>query len=324
MFLDFQLDYLLWLQNLRDITSNIFTPFFLVITNFGEKHIPILFVAFVYWSINKRAGEFVLINLFFGYTLNQFFKMLFCINRPWILSDKIKPVEDAIPAASGYSFPSGHTAGAMAIWGGFAVQLWEKKFVRYFLFILIFLIAFSRNYLGVHTLQDVLVSFILGIIVLIITKKIFDNINDKNTDFRVFLSGICLLALTVITAMLKPSHDNLISMIQSYDSNWVSFCFNVGYLLGIITGWYACRKLIPFDTTGITWTKRIVRYLLGAGILIPFMTFAKNILENDFGKFGGGFLYAFIISIFVTFFYPWMFTRVERYIEEKRKNTEID
>ena len=171
MFLNYQLDYLLWLQNLRDVTVGIFDSFFLSITEFGDYFILIGFVTLIYWSLNKRVGEFLIVTYAFGLLCNQFLKMLVCINRPWILSDKIKPVPDAIPSAGGFSFPSGHTAKAVAVWGGIAVWLWDNKLVRYTMITLILIIAFSRNYLGVHTPQDVLVSLAVGCVILFITKK---------------------------------------------------------------------------------------------------------------------------------------------------------
>ena len=313
MFLNYQLDYLLWLQNFRDLTSDALTPFFLAITHLSEFFILILFITLIYWSINKKAGEFIFINLFFGLLCNQILKMMFCISRPWLLSDEIKPVPQALPEATGYSFPSGHTARATAVWGSLVVWLWEKKFVRYFLVILILLVALSRNYLGVHTPQDVIVSLLVGAVILFITKKLFDNIENNNLDFKLFITGILLSALTVTGILIKAHFVND----SQFNHHLISFYGHIGNFFGIITGWYACRKLIPFCTNDISWAKRILRYLFGIGILIPLMLFSKDIFVNDFGKAGGGFIYNFVVCIFVTFFYPWIFTRVERFLEKR-------
>ena len=322
MFLSYQLDYLLWLQNFRELTNDIFTPFFLAITHFGDISIPLLLIAFIYWSLDKKFGEFIIINLFFGFLCNQFLKMIFCIHRPWILSDKIKPVIKAVPRAFGYSFPSGHTACAMAVWGGLAVKLWEKKIIIYSLFALILLIAFSRNYLGVHTPQDVLVSIFLGIIILFITKKLFDKIDNNDFDFKIFIAGISFIAITLITVWFKNYFNAATELSEVVKSNLQGFYMDMGSIIGLIIGWYACRKLIPFSTTGISPTKRILRFLLGIGILIPLMLFSHDIFVNDFGKTGGEVTYAFVISIFITFFYPWIFTRIERIINERFKKNE--
>ena len=54
----------------------------------------------------------------FGFFLSglviQGLKITFRIPRPWVLDPLFEPVESAIEGATGYSFPSGHTAAAFA------------------------------------------------------------------------------------------------------------------------------------------------------------------------------------------------------------------
>ena len=315
MFLNYQIDYLLWLQNLRDLSNDLFTPFFLAVTHFGEFAIVTLFVALIYWSLNKKVGEFLIINLSFGFLLNQIFKMIFCIERPWILSDKIKPVPDAIGHATGYSFPSGHTARATAIWGGLIIQLWDKKITRYVLLALILLIAFSRNYLGVHTPQDVIVSLILSIAVLIISKKAFDKIDsDKKMCFKIFITGIVISLLTILFVVVKPSFIDSDSAI-SFASQVPSFYKNMGRIMGVILGWYLCREYVNFSTENISIIKRIARYVLGIIIFIPLLLFSKDIFVQDFGLLKGEFFYGTCVSMYLALFYPWIFTKIEKFFD---------
>ena len=89
--------------------------------------------------------------------------MAVCAYKPWIRDGRITPVESANSGASGYSFPSGHTAKAMAVWGGLAVHDFKRnKPIASFLLLIILAVGFTRNYLGIHTPQDVIVSLILG------------------------------------------------------------------------------------------------------------------------------------------------------------------
>ncbi len=70
---------------------------------------------------------------------------------------------------SGFSFPSGHATVAMAFYGFciflvyrmVASALW-RNLATLFLILLIAGIAFSRLYLGVHYLSDVLVGLVVG------------------------------------------------------------------------------------------------------------------------------------------------------------------
>ena len=317
MFLDSQIEYLLYLQNLRESLNGFFDPFFMSVTNFGEYLISFAFLSFIYWSINKKAGEFLILTHAFSILINIFVKMLAGINRPWILSDKIKPVAEAIPGASGYSFPSGHTAKAMAIWGGLAVWLWDKKLVRYSMLILILLIAFSRNYLGVHTPQDVIFSLVAGVFILFFANRIKIKAEEDNTVCKkVFYAGV--ISSVVILGVVLFKYYNLSGQnFFDYAYQMPSFYFNFGYAFGVIAGWFACKTFITYETDNISWAKRISRFVFGFLILLIIMYQISPVLIADFGSCKGNLISAFVLGIFLTFFYPWIFTRVERHFNFK-------
>ena len=76
-----------------------------------------------------------------------------------------------IPAIfeSGYSFPSLHATGAFALYGFLIYMIYKlllpphhRKALIALLSLLIVLIGFSRLYLGVHYLSDVLAGFVVG------------------------------------------------------------------------------------------------------------------------------------------------------------------
>lgn len=314
MFLNIQLDYLLWLQNFREMTNGLFDSFFLAVTHFGESYIAILFLAFVYWSLNRKVGEFLLLSYAFGAIVNQFMKMMFCVQRPWILNDKIKPVPDALPHATGYSFPSGHTTCATAIWGGLVALFWDNKAIRYVLSALVFLVLFSRNYLGVHTPQDVLVALAVGIVIIIALKKMYEKTIVQGQDYtKIFLTAMVLSVLSIIVVKLKPVTLNYIDGVNT-GSQFKDYCSNMGCVFGIIIGWYYCKMLIPFVTENISMLKRLSRYLLGSGLLVLLMM-CKNTFITEFGTNRGCFIYSFVVVIFLTFVYPWIFTKIEQHFD---------
>ncbi len=89
--------------------------------------------------------------------------------------------------ATGYSMPSGHSITAMVFYGLiillFVSQIKDKRYRRLaqvLLSILIVLVGFSRVYLRVHYLSDVVAGFALGLVILSIIYNlkvgIFDNI----------------------------------------------------------------------------------------------------------------------------------------------------
>lgn len=82
--------------------------------------------------------------------------------------DRARPLQVAYYPETGYSFPSGHSATAMAMYG--LLSYWFIRGVRRHRWLigagaacLILAVGFSRIYLGVHFLSDVLGGYLLGI-----------------------------------------------------------------------------------------------------------------------------------------------------------------
>ena len=151
------IDYLLFLQNLREATGGFLDGAFELITKLGEASIATLLVALIYWCVNKREGIFLMLTFYYNRVINAFIKITACVYRPWIRDPRVTPVEAALEDATGYSFPSGHSANATSVFGGLALNRKYHKAFRIGMIALILLVAFSRNYLGVHTPQDVIV-----------------------------------------------------------------------------------------------------------------------------------------------------------------------
>ena len=76
----------------------------------------------LFWCVYKRLGYYLLSVGLTGTVLNQFLKLLFRIPRPWVRDNSLTVVGDATEAATGYSFPSGHTQTAVGIYGGIAYE----------------------------------------------------------------------------------------------------------------------------------------------------------------------------------------------------------
>lgn len=170
-FLAPQIEYLLILQNFRQLSGGVLDNFFMFITSCGEITIPVILTAGIYWCINSKYGLYIFWNWCVGMIACQFLKSLACIYRPWVLDTRIQPIPEAFRMSGGYSFPSGHTQTAVAIWGSMAV-VFKNKLFRAAMILLILLIAFSRNYVGVHTPQDVTTSLVLGCVMLFLISKL--------------------------------------------------------------------------------------------------------------------------------------------------------
>lgn len=160
---------------------------FLIITWFGSSQgiTAVSILAGVWWF--RRREWYFFLALFFTIilsTLSMFFiKQLVQQTRP----DSTL----AVYAEKLFSFPSGHTTLAVALYGFiifsvcYGAKNWNKKVNQVFLGgIIIFLISLSRLYLGVHYLSDVIGGYILGLLCLLLGIELARLIMVAKIDKR--------------------------------------------------------------------------------------------------------------------------------------------
>lgn len=192
------IDYLLFLQDFRNGIDDALTPFMEMISLFCVTYL-IIVPAFVYWCIDKRSGLYTLASLNVSLALNAVIKLTVCAYRPWIRDSRVLPAGDAITTATGYSFPSGHTMSAVPNYGGLAVSSWKKmRWISVLCIICIAITGFSRNYLGVHTPQDVLVGLTLGALILFGMFMLFRYLADHPEKENYFLLGGVIFGIAAL------------------------------------------------------------------------------------------------------------------------------
>ncbi len=258
--------YLLWLQDFRLSINDALTPFVNQLSFFAISYIVLLPV-FVYWCLDKKKGLFILYAWKFSQTFNAILKLTACIYRPWIKDSRIIPANNALSTAGGYSFPSGHTMMCTPIYGGLAV-ITKNKALKYFLVFMILLTMISRNYLGVHTPQDVLVGFAFGLLALWLTQKAFaylDTHPEKDVLFMVFafLAGVGTLVYITYKPYPMDYVDGklLVDPVKMQIDSWGDAG---GFaVFGIL--WYIESRFIKFTPTGWNF-KGVVVCVIG---LIP-------------------------------------------------------
>jgi undecaprenyl-diphosphatase len=107
----------------------------------------------------KRAIEIAVIGLG-GFVINYFMKLSFQRQRP--PDPLIEPLQN-------FSFPSGHATSGFIFYGLLVYLLWKSKLKQVYkyifssvLIIIAFIIGFSRIYLRLHYLSDVVAGFCIG------------------------------------------------------------------------------------------------------------------------------------------------------------------
>ena len=316
-----QVDFLVFLQNIRLAHSEIFNKFFLSITVFGEIWLPTLICAIVYWCINTKNGLYLFSVFGFNAVITHFIKLTAGIYRPWILSDKVKPIESALNYAKSYSFPSGHTATATSVLGGIAFVCRKYKFVPILMILLILMIGFSRLWLGVHTPQDVVVGLIIGITLIIVVNAII-NWAEQDRNRYLYLIGIVNIIGILALIYIRYIHNYPIDYVDGkilvnpmhaiHDSS-----IFYGYALGLINGAMICRRFFPFEADKGSLLTRIFRGIIGSALLLLLLRgVLETILSNNYNTVYS-ILGAFSFGILITAIYPLIFTTVEKKLFDK-------
>lgn len=201
------IEYLLYLQQFRESAGAGLAPLMNAVTKLSAGFLPIAMMCLIYWGSDRKAGRRILAGLGGGLFINGFLKLTFCVYRPWIRDARIVPYGDSKTAATGYSFPSGHSTRGTALFGGSGLWFWKKKY-RIFagvLFVLVFLTMFSRNYLGVHTPQDVLVGFLSTAAMMYLTGWLETwSDGEKKRDGWILTTGLLLCVAAVLYYEGKP------------------------------------------------------------------------------------------------------------------------
>lgn len=310
--MELDIQYLLLLQGLRNATGGIFDEFFNALTKFAVDVLPYLpFI--VFWCSDKKWGYRFITTMGIGEVLNGLIKLTVCAYRPWIRSDLIEPAGDSKKAATGYSFPSGHTVKATEIYGTSLV--WQKdkhRWISILCGILIALTAFSRNFLGVHTPQDVVCGFLEASILIYVVglaQKKIDG-NEKTLDILT-LVGLVAVILSILYVTLKPYPMDYVDGVLLVDpqSMMNDFFKAAGELTGVLIGSYIERHYIHYE---IKFDSKSLALLscIGAFLMFAWKTlFAPAIIVAPFGEHWGNFIARFLMYMFALTLWPIVITK---------------
>ncbi len=287
-----QIDYLVFLQNHRTPELDIL---FLNITKFAESIVPYIFVSLCYWLLDKRSGFILFTALQLGMMTKDLLKELAFVKRPWLLSDKVHPVEAARAHAPGYSFPSGHTVRGITAISGISIATWKNnKWLSIFFILLGFSVLFSRNYLGVHTPQDVIVGCLFSIIYIFAVSKFFNWIDKKENGHLIFLGAVLIVSTLIITMIITGI---LKEELMSYYSE-------LAMLLGVCIGYCIDKKYIKYELPKINIYKKIIIGFVGVVCLYTILHLVYYLVSGTELDIYKRVITYFCMSIFSTIIYP--------------------
>lgn len=308
------LQYLLMLQQFRNTAGSFLTPLMLLVSDLASIGSVVICIV-IYWAADRSLGYWVMTNCISGLILNNALKLTACIYRPWIRCPALTPPPKALKSATGYSFPSGHTQLAASALGSLAVKLRQKYRPAALLCILLILLtAFSRNYLGVHTPQDVVVSLILAALLIKVNSVLFEKIRQDNAAlYRAIAAGCIFCLLCVLYYHFKPYPMEYVNGALTVDpSEMKTDGYSVaGAGLGFFAGAFLETRYVRFSTDG-SFLRRAVRVLCGLPFAALMLLVAKKPMYALLGRSAGHFFLYLILILYAVFIYPALFTFVRR------------
>lgn len=300
------IDILLILQEFRNSIGDALTPFLEWLSLFAVTYLPAV-PAFLYWAVNKKKGLFALASYYVCVSINAVVKLTACVYRPWIRDDRIMPAGDAIRTATGYSFPSGHTATAGPIYGAMAVSCRKKyKWLSYFLMFLILLTMFSRLYLGVHTPQDVLFALLESVLAILAVAKIMSYLELHPEKENMFLlAGFVLGWLAILYISVKPYPMTYVDgkLLVDPQKMMKDGYGDIGMLIAFCAARFVEKTWIRFQPSGLKG-KGLFVALAGLVPLYLILEFLEDPLLITLGTLWGKFTCQTILVFYVIAIWP--------------------
>lgn len=291
--------FLYFLEKLRMPVLN---EFMLAVTKLGEETVFLVIALVLFWCVDKYVGYYTLSVGFVGTIANQFMKLWFRIPRPWVLDSNFTILEQAREAASGYSFPSGHTQSAFGTFGCIAYTT-KNKTIRIFAIIIPVLVAFSRMYIGVHTPLDVGVSVLVAIALIFVLRPI---VLGNNRRYMPALLGVMLLLAVgyLCFVELYSFPDNI--DLHNYQSGTENAYTLIGALLGMLVVYIADEKWLNFSTKAVWWAQ-ILKVLIGLVVVLIVKSGTKVGLNLLFGELVGRTIRYFLTVVTAGIIWPLSF-----------------
>jgi membrane-associated phospholipid phosphatase len=286
----------------RSISTETLDKIVQILTFMGSQMVIIVLVAIIYFVLDKKAGEKIIYIALTSYGVNNALKGVCAVKRPFQVDPDIEAagVEDA----TGYSFPSGHSQGAASVYFSIANHF-KKTWLWIVAIAIIVIVGFTRIWLGVHFLSDVVVGISLGIGVSLLCGLLYDNFQHS------FKSKIILFATTLVIFapflyfFYRPNANDMLV----YRDFYISYAAYLGFFGAVIIE----NKLVKF-TDLTTLGMKILRAAIGIVIMLGVYLGLKFVFPD-------GYLILDMVRYFLVIFiglgiYPLIFknTRLFKYI----------
>lgn len=296
----------------------------------GNEEFFLLVLPLLYWSIDSSLGLRVGLILITSNIFNYMGKLIFTGPRPYWVSSHVRALW---LTETTFGIPSGHAQFAMSVWGMIAAY-GRRTWLWITCIILIFLIGFSRLFLGVHFPHDVIFGWLLGAAILWAFVRFWEPVGawvaGKTLSRQIliaFAASLLFIALGFGTWMLRSGYqvpETWVSNAQlagaanpdPVDANGIFTA--AGTFFGLTAGaaWMTFMGGYQVLSGAMSLSKdpiskRAIRYVIGlVGVLILYMGLGAVFPRGD------GFIFYLLryiryvlIGWWVTGGAPWIFIK---------------
>jgi len=289
----------------------------------GTEDFFFLVLPLIYWSIDSSLGLRVGFILVTSSMFNYVAKIWFAGPRPYWVSSHVR----ALWPEATFGMPSGHAQEAVAVWGMIAAYT-KRVWIWVAAILIIFLIGFSRLYLGSHFPHDVILGWVIGTIILWIFVRFWEGvaewIGSKSLRYQIFMAfmlSLVFIGLGLGSMALRNNFQipdawiNNILLVEAevpapIDANGTFT--SAGTVFGLAAGAAWIVSLGGFQAKG-PFEKRALRYIVGLiGILIFWMGLGAILPRGDgFIFYILRFIRYTLVGWWVTGGAPWVFIRIQ-------------
>lgn len=290
------MDFLYFLWGLRTPALDIF---FQLVTYAAQELFVIAVICWLFWCADKALAYRLGLAYFLSGLAVQGLKISLRIPRPWVLDPAFEPVASAVPGATGYSFPSGHTQSGTAFFTVLAFSF-RRMSLRLLCIGAFLLIGLSRMYLGVHTPADVGVSMALTLVLSCAVCILWPRLEG-----RPLAVPAASLVLLLLSAALLLYDLGLVSFGVLDTANAMDCCKACGAGIAFAAGFYLERRFIRFSPPERRG-QRLLRFCAGLGVTALIEFGMKALLPETLFL---SFLRYFLIVFWILAAYPFLFSR---------------
>ncbi len=246
----------------------------LLITRLGEETAFLVLALVVFWCVDKRKGYYLMAVGFVGTVTSQFLKLLCRVPRPWVLDGNFTVVSGAKEAATGYSFPSGHSQSAVGTFGALAATA-RQRWLKIAGIAAAILVPLSRMYLGVHTPADVLVGSGISLVLLGALYPVIFKGGEK--AMKILIAG--MLALAIGQLLFVELYPFPVDIDAANLASGVKNAYTLlGCLVGVAVVYAVDTKWLNFPTEGVWWAQ-ILKAVGGILLVLLVKEGAKPVLH---------------------------------------------